>query len=69
MFFLYGWVHDEQDRVVTCLRNKFTNETTYNHHWLNFLQFVKIVAPELVELYAQPFNRRNGRNMCSTCET
>ena len=50
----YTWVA-EQGRIVQSLRDKYTNETTFQSHWINFLQFVKIVAPDMVQSYAQAF--------------
>jgi len=52
--YLYTWVA-EQGRIVKALRDKYTNETTFQSHWINFLQFVKIVAPDMVQSYAQAF--------------
>ena len=52
--FPYSWVH-ELNRIVKSLRLKYTNENTFCNHWINFLQFVKVVAPELVEPYAEAF--------------
>lgn len=50
----YTWVY-EQGLIVKSLRDKFTNDTTYSHHWIGFLQFVKIVAPDMVQSYGQSF--------------
>jgi hypothetical protein len=50
----YIWVA-EQGRIVKALRHKYSNENTYRTHWISYLQFVKIVAPELVESYGEAF--------------
>ena len=49
-----AWVN-KHGLIVNALRDKFKNENTYCNHWINFLQFVKVVAPELVERYAEAF--------------
>jgi hypothetical protein len=57
----YIWVA-EQGRIVKALRDKYMNENTYRTHWICYLQFVKIVAPELVESYGEAFKALERQN-------
>ena len=57
----YIWVA-EQGRIVQSLRDKYSNENTYRTHWICYLQFVKIVAPELVDTYAEAFKALERQN-------
>ena len=57
----YIWVA-ELGRIVKALRDKYMNENTYRTHWICYLQFVKIVAPELVGPYAEAFKALERQN-------